>query len=194
MQQRKPKFARESASHRTLYFKFYCLQNSNWCALNEQQHERITVRLKEIKKRRALIGKRTVVQVTNSVSKRTVVVLNPSFFYFFNPFFVSYNGIGDLQTWNCIALNKHFFNYNDNNRHRFEQTGKRFNFLFFFANAHFLKTILSHRTLHTFAFACSHTNPPEGKVKRVQFCQRSISIFVLWVRGKILRNNMLRVQ
>ena len=49
---------------------------------------RITVRLKEIKKRRALRGKQRVVVLTNSVGNRTVVVLNPSFFYFFNPFFV----------------------------------------------------------------------------------------------------------
>lgn len=50
---------------------------------------RITLRLKEIKKRRALIGKQRVVHLMNSAGKRTVVVLNPSFFYFFNPFFVS---------------------------------------------------------------------------------------------------------
>jgi hypothetical protein len=48
----------------------------------------ITVRLKEIKKRRALIGKQRVELLINSVGKRTVVLLNPSFFYFFNPFFV----------------------------------------------------------------------------------------------------------
>jgi len=46
------------------------------------------IRLKEIKKRRALRGKRRVELVTNSISKRTVLLLNPSFFYFFNPFFV----------------------------------------------------------------------------------------------------------
>jgi hypothetical protein len=28
--------------------------------------------------------------------------------------------------------------------------------------------ILTHRTLHTFAFACYRTSQPEGKVKRVQ--------------------------
>ena len=49
---------------------------------------RITFRLKEIKKRRALRGKQRVELVTNRVGKRTVVLLNPSFFYFFNPFFV----------------------------------------------------------------------------------------------------------
>ena len=47
------------------------------------------IRLKEIKKRRALIGKQRVELLTNSVGKRTVVLLIPSFFYFFNPFFVS---------------------------------------------------------------------------------------------------------
>jgi len=49
---------------------------------------RITIRLKEIKKRRALRGKQRVELLINSVSKRTVVLLNPSFFYFFNPLFV----------------------------------------------------------------------------------------------------------
>jgi hypothetical protein len=48
----------------------------------------ITSRLKEIKKRRALIGKQRVELLMNSVGKRTVVLLIPSFFYFFNPFFV----------------------------------------------------------------------------------------------------------
>ncbi len=49
------------------------------------------IRLKEIKKRRALIGKQRVELLTNSAGKGTVVVLNPSFFYFFNPFFVRCN-------------------------------------------------------------------------------------------------------
>jgi len=49
---------------------------------------RITVRLKEIKKRRALRGKQRVELLINSAGKRTVILLNPSFFYFFNPFFV----------------------------------------------------------------------------------------------------------
>ena len=40
----------------------------------------ITVRLKEIKKRRALRGKQRVELLINSVGKRTVVLLNPSFF------------------------------------------------------------------------------------------------------------------
>lgn len=38
------------------------------------------IRLKEIKKRRALRGKQRVEHLMNSVGKRTVVVLNPSFF------------------------------------------------------------------------------------------------------------------
>jgi len=46
---------------------------------------RITSRFKEIKKRRALGGKQTVELLTNSAGKRTVVLLNLSFFYFFNP-------------------------------------------------------------------------------------------------------------
>ena len=54
-----------------------------------QSGMRITLRLKEIKKRRALRGKQRVELLMNSVGKRTVVHLNPSFFYFFNPFFVS---------------------------------------------------------------------------------------------------------
>jgi hypothetical protein len=40
----------------------------------------ITFRLKEIKKRRALRGKRRVELLINSAGKRTVVLLNPSFF------------------------------------------------------------------------------------------------------------------
>ena len=61
----------------------------------------ITARLKEIKKRRALRGKQRVELLiypvgqtsygVNRVGKRTVVLLNPSFFYFFNPFFVIRN-------------------------------------------------------------------------------------------------------
>jgi len=43
---------------------------------------RITCRLKEIKKRRALRGKQKVELLINSAGKRTVVLLNPSFFYF----------------------------------------------------------------------------------------------------------------
>lgn len=38
----------------------------------------------------------------------------------------------------------------------------------FFPTTDFIKAILSHRTLLTFAFACSYTSPPEGKVKREQ--------------------------
>ncbi len=41
---------------------------------------RITSRLKEIKKRRALRGKQRVGLLMNSAVKRTVVLLNPSFF------------------------------------------------------------------------------------------------------------------
>ena len=51
------------------------------------------IRLKEIKKRRALIGKQRVELLMNSACKRTVVLLIPSFFYFFNPFFVRRNRI-----------------------------------------------------------------------------------------------------
>jgi hypothetical protein len=60
----------------------------------------ITVRLKEIKKRRALRGKQRVELLTNSVGKRTVVLLNPSFFYFFNPFFVIGNLMATVLTSN----------------------------------------------------------------------------------------------
>jgi hypothetical protein len=49
----------------------------------------ITQSLKEIKKGRALRGKQRVGLLINSAGKRTVVVLNPSFFYFFNHFFVT---------------------------------------------------------------------------------------------------------
>src|ERR1700733_4151661 len=56
----------------------------------------ITSRLKEIKKRRALFGNQRVELLINSVGKRTVVVLNPSFFYFFNPFFVIDNILKQL--------------------------------------------------------------------------------------------------
>jgi len=40
----------------------------------------LTLRLKELKKRRALKGKQTVELLMNSVGKRTIVLLNPSFF------------------------------------------------------------------------------------------------------------------
>ncbi len=40
------------------------------------------IRLKEILKRRALRGKQRVELLMNSAGKRTVVLLNPSFFYF----------------------------------------------------------------------------------------------------------------
>ena len=56
------------------------------------------IRLKEIKKRRTLRGKQRVELLMNSVVKRTVVLLNPSFFYFFNPFFVSSNNT-DENHW-----------------------------------------------------------------------------------------------
>jgi type IX secretion system substrate protein len=58
----------------------------------------IVLRLKEIKKRRALRGKQRVEHLINSVGKRTVVLLNPSFFYFFNPFFVIGNPLRSEQT------------------------------------------------------------------------------------------------
>ena len=63
----------------------------------QQLGMRITVRLKEIKKRRALRGKQRVELLINSVGKRTVVLLIPSFFYFFNPFFVSGNAMTTEQ-------------------------------------------------------------------------------------------------
>jgi hypothetical protein len=47
------------------------------------------IRLKEILKRKPLFGNQRVELLINRVGKRTVVLLNPSFFYFFNPFFVS---------------------------------------------------------------------------------------------------------
>jgi hypothetical protein len=47
------------------------------------------IKIKRNKKRRALRGKQKVELLINRVGKRTVVLLNPSFFYFFNPFFVS---------------------------------------------------------------------------------------------------------
>ena len=39
----------------------------------------------------------------NSVGKRTVVLLNPSFFYFFNPFFVMRNYFAPIE--HCANLN-----------------------------------------------------------------------------------------
>jgi hypothetical protein len=59
----------------------------------ESSSMRITVRLKEVKKRKALRGKQRVELLMNSVGKRKVVLLNPSFFYFFNPFLVSVNAL-----------------------------------------------------------------------------------------------------
>jgi hypothetical protein len=62
-------------------FKQLCLERTAAHAAN--------IRLKEILKRRALRGKQRVEVLMNSIGKRTVVLLNPSFFYFFNPFFVT---------------------------------------------------------------------------------------------------------
>jgi len=45
-------------------------------------------KVKRNKKRRALRGKQRVELVINRLGKRTVMLLNPSFFYFFNPLFV----------------------------------------------------------------------------------------------------------
>jgi hypothetical protein len=67
---------------------------------------RITSRLKEIKKRRALRGKQRVEYLINGVGKRTVVTLNPSFFYFFNPFFVIGNPLRSEQTAQLIQTEK----------------------------------------------------------------------------------------
>ncbi len=60
------------------------------------------IRLKEIKKRRALFGNQRVELLTNSVGKRTVVLLNPSFFYFFNPFFVMENRRATVLTQTVV--------------------------------------------------------------------------------------------
>ena len=54
-----------------------CANLKQYC-LNGQSGMRITYRLKEIKKRRALIGKQRVVVLINSVGKRTVMLLIPS--------------------------------------------------------------------------------------------------------------------
>jgi hypothetical protein len=55
-------------------------------------------KIKRNKKRRALRGKQRVELLMNSVGKRTVVLLNLSFFYFFNPFFVSGHAMTTVQT------------------------------------------------------------------------------------------------
>lgn len=54
--------------------------NSNDTISNVESGERITQRLKEIIKRRALRGKQTVEFLINSAGKGTVVHLIPSFF------------------------------------------------------------------------------------------------------------------
>lgn len=50
------------------------------------------------KKRRALRGKQRVEHLTNRVGKRTVVLLNPSFLYIFNPLFVMSNSMATILT------------------------------------------------------------------------------------------------
>ncbi len=55
-----------------------------------------------------MIGKQRVELLMNSVGKRTVVLLNPSFFYFFNPFFVTGNPIGDRATIKLTDLKPPF--------------------------------------------------------------------------------------
>jgi hypothetical protein len=44
---------------------------------------------------------------------------------------------------------------------------------YFFADPHFLKTILASRTSGTFGFARHTTSPRFGKTKRATFCQRT---------------------
>ena len=67
-------------------------KNDSYVHLEKLQ---LTSRLKEIKKRRALRGKHPSADgLINSVGKRIRLrrmLLTPSFFYFFNPFFVSRN-------------------------------------------------------------------------------------------------------
>ena len=86
------------------------VQTSNSCASYQQLGERITQRLKEIKKRRALIGKQRVVVPTNSAGKRTEVLLNP---FFFNSLIPSALAVS-LQT--DISVDKYIY---DNRRHKY---------------------------------------------------------------------------
>ena len=64
----------------------------------------ITLRLKEIKKRRALRGKQRVELLINSAGKRTVMLLIPSFFYFFNPFFVIRHSFAPIKHCGNLKL------------------------------------------------------------------------------------------
>lgn len=49
------------------------------------------IKTKRNQKKKGFESKQRVEHLINSLGKRTVVLLNPSFFYFFNPFFVIRN-------------------------------------------------------------------------------------------------------
>jgi len=49
------------------------------------------IKIKKVKKRKALISKQRIELLTNSASKRIIAVINITFFYFFNSFLVMGN-------------------------------------------------------------------------------------------------------
>ncbi len=61
----------------------------------------------QIFKRRALIGKQTVVHLTNIVGYRTVVLLNPSFKNFIYPLCVSAHTFLDSYDFQTFDIRKH---------------------------------------------------------------------------------------
>ena len=77
-------------------------------------------------------------------------------------------------------------NMNDRNKHKVtgqmnKQTADpkaNASVFLFFPTAHFLKTILAHRTNGTFAFAPTAQPDTQGKIKRAVFCQRT-NIFTI---------------
>ena len=75
----------EFVQHRVKACKHY---GHDFVTSVEQTHN---IKIKRNKKKRALRGKQRVVLLMNSVGKRTVILLIHSFFYFFNPFFVTCN-------------------------------------------------------------------------------------------------------
>ncbi len=58
-----------------------------------------------------------------------------------------------------------------------DTTAQRFVFYFFFADPHFLKTILASRTSGTFGFAPTHKADPSAKPKEPLFSQRTENDF-----------------
>jgi hypothetical protein len=73
------------------------------------------------------------------------------------------NPIGDSATLNITALNEHFLNNMDNNRHRFEQAANAMKFYFLPTHIFcFLIFLPTHKT-HFHFFATARKTQPQKK-------------------------------